>query len=304
MSGDRIRNAVLALVTGAALAAGQIWIADRIGIADLGADFTAGNERSEGAAVTLVGWFCAVAVILASRPGHRSAVAAANSRAGATASSKAGAAASSKAGATASSEAVAAAIGTAVAAAIGAATAALPVVATLGNDTLWTAALGTLLGLAAALLAVPAPALRIGVAVHAGVWWAFALIAAPAGRSAAYSGLVELLDVHSLRQWLFPILPSGRILSYHLPYLLPSILTMIVAGAVAVRIVRRRGGGRVAATLAGSAGMLLATGAYLINVRHLTMWNGEVFVLVLATTLLTVLVAFLTAQLSRAVPST
>lgn len=273
MAGMRTVGAgIVGVVAGAALAAGQVFLADRTGIADLGAAFEAGNERVEGVPVTMVAWFCAVAVVVAlltARDAGRFGRAFA---------------------------AVTAAVGAAVA---------HPLVGILASEQIRAEAqravlVGAVLGLAVGLIAALTPTLALGVAVHAGLWWVFALVAVFTTRTARYAGLVELLDLLAVRQALINVLPGDRILSYHLPYLLPSIVLVVVAGvAVALVARRRRKAGRAAAILAGSGGALLAAAAFAVLPEQLTMWNGEVAVLAGGAAALTVLVTSLVMLVGR-----
>jgi peptidoglycan/LPS O-acetylase OafA/YrhL len=126
--------------------------------------------------------------------------------------------------------------------------------------------------------------------------------AALLGRSVAYPGLVELLDFEAGREALGDALPSDRIFSYHLPYLLPSILMTVLAGVVVAVLARRRKGGRgsavtgrVAAAVGGAGGALLAAASFYLLPDQLTGWNGEAAVLAAGTAVLTLLVAGLAA---------
>jgi hypothetical protein len=253
-----------AAVLGVVLAAGQVFVTDLLGINDLGAVFEAGNERIEGVAPTLVAWLCALSVM----------VPVAAIRADSVPGRALGA--------------VGAAAGALVA---------FPVATALADEAIEgvvqrAVLIGIGLGLVVALIGAFVAPLYRGVWVHAAVWWILAMVAL-LGRSVEYPGLVELLDFQAARETLTDVLPSGRITSYHLPYLLPSILATVIAGAVVAVLARRQKAGRAAAAAGGAGGALLATAAFFALPDQLTGWNGEAAVLAAGTAALTLLVAAL-----------
>lgn len=274
-AGAALGAAVLAAVAGALFAIAQVALSEFLGASRLGGEFSAGNERVQGVQIALVAWYCAVAVPLAV-----TAVAVRWTRDAAKR------------------------LAAAFAAALGAA-AVLPLVmhrsaVAIQSDVGYAVGAGVLLGLASALVVVMVPVIGLGIAAHTALWWLMAVLATTLmPRTAVYPGVVELLEVDSLRAWLLPVLPSGRTWSYHLPYMLPSALATVVLSGVLAAAVARRTGSWSRAIAAGTAGPMLAVAAYLVDADQLYLWNGEAVVIAMVIAALALLAAILTITVMR-----
>jgi hypothetical protein len=249
-----------AAMLAAGLAAGQLALAELVGITTLDADFAAGNERVQGVQITLLAWYTAVAVAVAVTVAARR-----------------------QPVATTAARAV-----TAPVAALGA-LAAAPVAAAFSGPALagevWPAVItGALLGAAATLAVLAVPAVGDGIAIHAGLLWLAAVILTLLlPRTVTYAGVVEPLDLElpSALGSAVRAVPVLERYDYHLPSMLPVGVGVVLLSAVlAVRAVRRTGA-RAAAVAAGVAGPWLATAGYLVRPDALFLWNEDAFAIVL-----------------------
>lgn len=262
-------------LAGALFALAQVALAELLGVSTLGAEFSAGNERVQGVQVTLVAWYCAVAVPLAVT-----------------------------AVAVRWTHGAADRLAAAFAAAVGA-VAVLPLVmhrsaVAIQRDMGYAVVAGVLLGLASAVVVAMVPVIGRGIAAHTTLWWLMVVLATILmPRTAAYPGIVELLEVDSIRAWLLPVLPSGRILSYHLPYMLPSALATVALSGVLAAVVVRRIGSWSRAIATGTAGPVLAVAAYLPDTDQLYLWNGEAVVIAAVIAAVALLAAILTVSVMR-----
>jgi hypothetical protein len=230
----------------AAVATGQVALAEATGITTLSDNFWAGGERIVDVQMTLVAYFCATAVVIADTAvpsGQR----------------------------LRRLRPVAAAVG---------ALAVLPLVAARANE--YVGGLGTDAVIAGAVVgAIAAFALTglriaaIAVAAHLALLWLATLAFLPfVDPTVVYAGLVQPLGTSVLDDLL------GDLLGYHLPTLLPYALASIVlTGALAAWFTRRAAATpesappRGPAIRAAAAAPVLA--AVLYPVVGVDLWNGE-----------------------------
>jgi hypothetical protein len=237
----------IAAVIAAALAAGQVALAELAGITTLDAEFAAGEERTEGVQVTLLVWYAAVsvaiAVTVAARPiTHRP-----------------------------TAVHFAALLAAALAALAGA-----PVAAAFSGrplaDQVWPATIaGVVLGAVMALVVLAIPAAGSGITAHAVLLWVaalgFTLVPSDAW-VVTYAGLVEPLGLGLLEP-----LDSVAFLGYHLPWMLPTAVAVVVLSIVVARRAMRQTASRLTAVAAGVAGPLLAALSYWVQPDALSLWN-------------------------------
>jgi hypothetical protein len=161
-------------------------------------------------------------------------------------------------------------------------------------------------GLLAGLLTAVAPRIGAGIAVHCGLLWALALgLAGLAPNMIVYAGVVEPLYANALSGLTFlnhlvplnGVLPY-RVFHYHLSYAAPTILLLVVLGAVLAGVLSRRigAGPALAVVVAGPA---LAAIGYGFNWSALYLWGEDGAQLAALTAILLTLVAGPTAGLAR-----
>jgi hypothetical protein len=250
---------VLAVAGGAALAVGQVVLADSVGVLELDGVFEAGNERVAGVPVTLVGWFLAMAVPLA----VVAALAAVPGGQGLPRGAR---------------------MSTVPAAAVGA-LAGLPVVSSTGGGPTREAALsaginGIALGIAVGCAVAILPAVGRGLVGYAALLWTaivgFGLLVP---RTVVYAGIVEPLGLEPLRELRGTLgrlgMPDLGPLDYHFVSVLPVALAVVVlSGVLGGWVVRRTGSVWVAAA-AAVAGPVLAAASYHLDRDQLTLWNED-----------------------------
>jgi hypothetical protein len=258
--------AARAALVGAALAAGQVALAQWVGITTLDADFAAGEERTQGVQVTLLVWFAAVAVVVAVRATRAPTLA--------------------------------------VPAAALAALAAAPVAAAFAGPPLasdvWPATIaGAILGAVVAFAVRPIPLIGDGVAAHAALVWlaalAFVLIPSEA-TVVTYAGLVEPLG-HQLLEPLDSALAGIGIYDYHLPWMLPIAAAIVVLTVLLAGRARRRATSRPASVAAAVAGPVLAAATYWIAPNAMFLWNEDAARIALVLAACCAVAAFITAIL-------
>ena len=247
-----------AAVLSGGLAAGQVALAQLVGVTTLDADFAAGNERVQGVQVTLLVWYAAVAVAVAVTVAGRGLPAATTGARAITVTAL---------GALAAAPAAAAFSGPAF------------------SGDVWPAVIaGALLGAAAALVILALPAVGEGIAIHAGLLWLTAVILTLLlPHTVTYAGVVEPLDLElpSALGSAIRAVPVLERYDYHLPSMLPVGAGVVLLGVVlAIRAVRRTGA-RAAAAAAGVAGPLLAAACYPVRPEALSLWNEDAFAIVL-----------------------
>ncbi|MFC6017918.1 hypothetical protein ACFP2T_17085 [Plantactinospora solaniradicis] len=250
---------VLAAAGGAALASGQVVVADSVGVLELDGVFVAGNERVAGVPVTLVGWFLAMAVPLA----VVAALAAVPGGYGLTRGAR-------------MSPVPAAAVG---------ALAGLPLVSSSGGGEVREAALsagisGIALGIAVGCGVALLPAVGRGLVGYAALLWTaivgFGLFVP---RTVVYAGIVEPLGLEPLRELRGTLgrlgMPDLGPLDYHFVSVLPVALAVVVlSGVLGVRVVRRTGSVWVAVA-AAVVGPVLAAASYHLDRDQLILWNED-----------------------------
>jgi len=261
----------VAAVVAAALGLGQVAIAELTGITTLGGEFVAGNERVAGVQVTLVAWYCTVAVPLAvvSVSGRRD-----------------------------TGERMRLA---SVPAAAAGALASLPFLVGVSGDLLrdevTTAAVtGVLLGAVSALAVAVAPVIGKGLAAYVVLQWVAGLaFTAAAPRSVVYAGMVELLGVNFLAEMRpgMPDLPEN--LGYHLPGMIPVAVSVVILTGVIAGIAVRRTHTWAPATASALAGPVVATAVHRLPSGQAQLWNGAASVAVLTVALCCLPVAAVTA---------
>ncbi|TDB98004.1 hypothetical protein [Actinomadura sp. 7K534] len=265
----------VAAAVAALLGLGQVAVAEIAGITTLDGEFVAGNERVAGVQVTLVAWYCAVAVPLA--------VASVTGRRDAAQGMPL----------------------TAVPAAAAGTLAALPLLAGLSGDFLRAevisaAGAGILLGAAGALAVAAVPVIGRGLAAYVVLQWAAGLaFTAAAPRSVVYAGMVELLGVDSLAEMRpgMPDLPEN--LGYHLPGMLPVVVATVVLTGVVAGMAAHRTHAWAPATASALAGPLLAAAVYRLPSEQAQLWNGAASVAVLTVAVCCIPVAAVTAAAFR-----
>jgi hypothetical protein len=240
-----VRTAAVSAVSAAALGLAQVAMAELTGITTLGGDFAAGNDRVQGVQVTLVAWYCAMAVPLA--------VAVAGARPGVGARVRQAAV-------------LPAAVGT---------LAVWPLLASSSGDVLRddaTSAMvtGILLGSAAALAVAVVPAIGRGLAAYVVLQWVAALVCtALVPRTVVYAGMVQPLGL----EFLVALRTEPYDLGYHLPTMLPiAAAVLVLAGAVSGATARRTRGWWTSVA-AGTAGPVLAALLYRLTPDEAYLWN-------------------------------
>jgi hypothetical protein len=267
---NAVRNTtaiIVAAVAGAVLGLVQVTAAELTDITTLGADFGGGNDRVQGVQVTLVAWYCAMAVPLA--------VAIAGARRDLGLKTRAVAV-------------LAAAAGT---------FAAYPLVAEFSGDALRQGVLsavpvGILLGIVGASAVAVAPAVGKGLAAYVTLLWAAALgFTAFVSNTIVYAGLVQPLGLDSLDSLgsSLPDLPYN--LGYHLPTMLPVAVAILVLAGVLSGVTARRTGTWVASIAAGTAGPVLAAILYRLTPDEVNLWNESASALVFALAVCCLLIA-------------
>jgi len=266
----------VAAASAAVLAVAQVEVAELAGITTLGGDFWAGEERVQGVQVTLISWYCAVSVPLA--------VAITN--------------AWRVLGARVRLAAVPAALGVLVA---------LPVVAQSSSDVIRDDAIsavltGILLGVLGGLVVTAVPAIGRGLAVYVALLWIVALtFALSVPGTVVYAGMVEPLGLEFLRVLRSPVraLPYLGYLDYHLPFMLPLAVVVIILsgllGATAMHRTAQWGKSVAVATV----GPVSAAAVYWLNPGQLYLWNESAAIVVLAVALCCLLLAAVTASAVR-----
>ncbi|GIG64885.1 hypothetical protein [Phytomonospora endophytica] len=240
---------VLAVLAAAALAAAQVALAQVLGLLELGGGFEAGAERGEGIGVTLLIWFCALSAPVAMLLVRD---------------------------ASAWTRAI-----TAVPAGL-ATLAALPVARmyvgdVLADDVPRAVILGAGMSVVAALLVARLTSAGLGIALHAGLLWAVAVVASLVaatgvlwGTPTFFAGFV--LDTFSDGLVLDVPLP-GRTFGYFPQRSLVMIALLLAFTVVAPSMVVKRGGRWWEGVAVGFTGPFLAVAAYLADVDQLVMWN-------------------------------
>jgi hypothetical protein len=248
----------------AAVAAGQVALAEATGVTTLTDTFWAGGERVVDVQMTLVAYFCATAVVIADTAvpsGQR----------------------------LRRLRPVAAAVG---------ALAALPLVAARANE--YVGGLGTDAVIAGAVVgAIAAFALTrlriaaMGVTAHLALLWLATLAFHPfVDPTVVYAGLVQPLGTSVLDDLL------GDLLGDHLPTLLPYALASIVlTGALAAWFARKGTASRGPAIRAAAAAPVLA--AVLYPIVGVDLWNGEAAPVAAVVAVLGVLAAVVGASWGR-----
>ncbi|WP_141584330.1 hypothetical protein [Actinomadura sp. WMMA1423] len=252
-------------LTAAALGTGQVLAAELTGITTLGGDFTAGAERVQGVQVTLVAWYCAVAVpaaVVLATAGREVRTRMAAVPAGV--------------------------LGT---------LATCPVLMQrasgfVSDDVLTAALVGVLLGSLCALAAAVAPVIGKGLVAYAVFQWGAGLaFTALVPRTVVYAGMVQPLGLDFLVRLRpeMPDLPDN--LGYHLPPMLPvAIAVPVLAGAVSAVAVRRTKV-RGASMAAGAAGPVLSAVLYRLVPEQDVLWNEAAATVVDAVAACSLLVA-------------
>jgi hypothetical protein len=264
-------TAVLApAAVAAALATGQIALAEATGVTTLDQQFIAGEDRILDVQMTVVAYFCATAVMLAAtalpsgrRLGRLRPVAAA-----------------------------------------GGALVALPLVTARANEYIGGLATdavlaGAIVGAIAAFLFARTANVAIGVAAHLALLWVASLVLMLfIDPTIVYAGLVQPLGSSTLDDLL------GAALGYHLPTMLPyAVVAVLFTGLLgawfARRATRAPAGGPVRgqAVRAAVAGPVLA--AVLYPVVGMDQWNGAAAPVVAGIALLGALAAVVGVSLGR-----
>jgi hypothetical protein len=275
---NAVRNSIvlgIAAAAGALLGLGQVKVAELANITTLGADFGAGDDRVQGVQVTLVAWYCAMAVPLA--------VTIAGLRRDLGVKVRGAAV-------------LAAAVGT---------LAAYPFVtglsgAPLRDDTGPAVLLGVLLGIVGASAVALVPAIGKGLAAYVTLLWVAALVFAPLFfNTVVYAGMVQPLSLDSLGPLgdSLPDLPYN--LAYHLPTMLPVAVAILVLAGVVSGVAARRNGRWVRSAAVGAIGPVLAAIVYRLTPGQLYLWNESAGVLVLVVAVCSLLIAATAAALCR-----
>jgi hypothetical protein len=254
----------------AALAAGQIALAEATGVTTLDQQFIAGEDRILDVQMTLVAYFCATAVMLAATAlptGRR----------------------------LRRLRPVAAATGALVA---------LPLVTARANEYIGGLATdavlaGAIVGAIAAFVFARTSNVAIGVAAHLALLWLVSLALMPfVDPVIVYAGLVQPLGSSTLDDLL------GEALGYHLPTMLPyAVAAVLFTGLLGAWFARRGarapadGSVRGQAVRAAVAAPLLAVVLY--PVVGMDQWNGSAAPVVAGIALLGTLAAVVGASLGR-----
>lgn len=257
----------IAVATGAALGLVQVAVAELTDITTLDADFGGGNDRIQGAQVTLVAWYCAMAVPLA--------VAIAGARRGLSMKIRAAAV-------------LAAAVGT---------LATYPLVGRFSSDLMrdhFVSAVvtGIVLGIVGASAVAVAPAIGKGLAAHVTLLWVAALVFTwLVPNTAVYAGMVQPLGLDFLDslQSSMPDLPDN--LGYHLPTMLPVAIAILILAGVVSGVTARRTGAWVKPMAAGTVGPVLAAVLYRLTPEQVYLWNESAGMVVLASAGCSLLIA-------------
>lgn len=279
---NAVRNSIavgIAVVAGAVLGLGQVKVAELADITTLGGDFGAGDDRIQGVQVTLVAWYCAMAVPLAV------ALAVAIARVRRDLSAKAWAAV-----------VLAAAVGT---------LAAYPLVtgyssAPMRDNTGHAVLLGILLGIVGASAVALAPAIGKGLAAYVALLWVTALVfTLLVSNTVVYAGMVQPLGLGSLDSLgdSLPDLPYN--LAYHLPTMLPVAVAILVLAGVVSGVAARRNGRWVRSAAVGAVGPVLSAIVYRLTPGQLNLWNESASVFVLVVAVCCLLIAGTAAALCR-----
>jgi hypothetical protein len=269
---------IIAAVAGAVLGLVQVTVAELTDIATLGADFGGGNDRVQGAQVTLVAWYCAMAVPLA--------VAIAGARRDLGLRTRAVAVLAAAAGA----------LGT------------YPLAAEfsgdgLRHDVVSAVLIGVLLGIVGASAVAVAPPVGKGLAAYVTLLWGAALaFTALVSPTIVYAGLVQPLGLDSLDSLgsSLPDLPYN--LGYHLPTMLPAAVAILILAGVLSGITARRTGAWAASIATGAAGPVLAAVLYRLTPGQVYLWNESASALVFALAVCCLLLAAVTAVFRRRAP--
>jgi hypothetical protein len=277
-----VRNVVVvsvAAAAGAVLGLGQVAAAELLDITTLGADFGAGAERTQGVQVTLIAWYCAMAVPLAVTLALTVAVAVAGARRG-----------------------FAGTVATVLAAAAGT-LATWPLVAHLSGaalrDDIGPAVVtGVLVGVVAAAAVAAAPVVGRGLAAYAGLLWVAAVAStAFVSGTTVYAGLVQPLGLDFLDRLPVPDLPDE--LNYHVPAMLPVAVALMLLAGVVGGVAARRTGAWARSVAAGAAGPVLAAALYRLPPKELFLWNESASTIALVVAACCLLVAAATAAVFR-----
>jgi hypothetical protein len=268
MSAVRNTTAIIvAAAAGAVLGLAQVTVAELADITTLGADFGGGDDRIQGVQITLVAWFCAMAVPLA--------VAIAGARRDIGLKTRAVAV-------------LAAAAGT---------LAAYPLVAEFSGDGMRHNAVsavlvGVLLGIVGASAVAVTPAIGAGLAAYVSLLWVAALVfTSLVSNTVVYAGLVQPLGLDFLDSLgsSLPDLPYN--LGYHLPTMLPVAVVILILAGVLSGVTARRTGTWTASIATGAAGPVLAAVLYRLTPDELSLWNESASALVFALAVCCLLVA-------------
>ena len=265
----------IAAVAGAALGLLQVTVAELTDITTLGGDFGGGNDRVQGAQVTLIAWYCAMAVPLAAT------IAGARRHLSVRVRAAAGLAAA--AGTLATYPLVSAVSG-----------------AGLRHDCSLAVVTGVLLGLVGAVAVAAAPAVGRGLACYVALLWVAALaLTELVSNTVTYAGLVQPVGLDFLDSlWSsLPDLPYN--LGYHLPTMLPAAVVILILAGVLSGVTARRTGAWPSSTAAGAIGPVLAALVYRFPPRELSLWNESAGALVFALAGCCLLVSAVTAVVFR-----
>jgi len=266
----------VAAAAGAALGLIQVTVAELMDITTLGADFGAGAERTQGVQVTLVAWYCAMAVPLA--------VAIAGARRELTGKARAATVLAAAAGTLAAWPLVAGVSGT-----------------VMRDDTVPAVVTGVLLGTVAAAAVAAAPVIGKGLAAYVALLWAAALaFTALVSNTTVYAGMVQPLGLDFLDSWIAPTLrdlPDN--LDYHVPTMLPVAVALVLLSGVVGGVAARRTGGWTRSVAAGAAGPVLAAAVYRLPPDELSLWNESASVVMLVLAGCCLLIAAATAAVFR-----
>ncbi|MEO3825241.1 hypothetical protein [Actinomadura sp. B10D3] len=262
-----VRTAVVAAGAAAALGLAQVAVAELTGITTLGGDFAAGADRVQGVQVTLIAWYCAVAVPLA--------VAVAVARPGVDARARKVSVLPAAAGTLAVWPLLAASSGDA-----------------LRDDVTSAMVTGILLGAAGALAVAMIPAVGTGFAAYTALQWVAALACtALVPRTVVYAGMVQPLGL----EFLVALRTEPYDLGYHLPTMLPvAAAVLVLAGALSGLTARRTREWRTSVA-AGMAGPVLTALLYRFMPDQAFLWNETAGSTVIVLAFLSLPVAAVTA---------
>lgn len=263
----------LAAAAGAALGLAQVAIAELADILTLRADFAAGNDRVQGVQVTLVAWYCAMAVPLAVTVAGRDLSARARA-----------------------AVVLPAAVGTLVT---------WPLVSGLSSDLTRADAVtavltGVLLGVVGGAGVAVAPAVGKGLAVYVGLLWAAALVFTPlVPRTVVYAGMVQPLGLDFMDSVRPALSDLPYNLGYHLLTMLPAAAAILIAAGVLSGVTARRTGAWAGSVGAGAAGPVLAAIVYRLTPGQVYLWNESASVVVLALATCCLLIAIIVTAVCR-----